>query len=177
MNEIENKINNNIFESIKHIDENGNEFWYARELMKVLGYVKWERFHNVINNSKMSCINSKNNINDHFPKIGKMVQIGSNTKRKLVDYKLSRYACYLIAQNADPRKEVVALAQTYFAIQTRRHELLQKDYESMSEIEKRFYQRSLTKKGNFSLNQTAMKAGVKNFDKFHNAGYKGLYKW
>ena len=104
-----------------------------------------------------------------------MITIAKGGKRKIPDYKLSRYACYLIAQNSDPRKETVALAQTYFAIQTRRMELFEKEYESLSEDDKRLYQRNLTKKGNYSLNQTAKKAGVKNFDKFHNEGYKGLY--
>ena len=104
-----------------------------------------------------------------------MVEIGSEAKRNIEDYKLSRYACYLIAQNADSRKKVVALAQTYFAVQTRKMELIERDYNSLSEDEKRFYQRSLTKKGNYSLNQTAKKKEVKNFDKFHNYGYKGLY--
>ncbi len=104
-----------------------------------------------------------------------MVTVGSNTKRNIIDYKLSRYACYLIVQNGDPRKNIIALGQTYFAIQTRRQELSEKDYSLLTEDEKRLYQRSLTKKGNYSLNQTAKKSGVKNFDKFHNAGYKGLY--
>ena len=104
-----------------------------------------------------------------------MVDIGSKTSRSIVDYKLSRYACYLIVQNSDPRKEVVALGQTYFAIQTRKQELTEKEYYMLTEDEKRFYQRSLTKKGNYSLNQVAKKCGVKNFDKFHNVGYKGLY--
>ena len=114
-------------------------------------------------------------VKDHFIDISKMVSIGSKTKRELNDYKLSRYACYLIAQNGDSRKKVIALAQTYFAIQTRKQELLELEYNSLTEDEKRFYQRDLTKKGNYFLNQTAKKAGVKNFDKFHNAGYKGLY--
>ena len=104
-----------------------------------------------------------------------MVEIGSNTQRKLNDYKLSRYACYLIAQNGDARKKVIALAQTYFAIQTRKQELTEQEYRNLTEGEKRLYQRNLTKKGKYSLNKTAKKAGVKNFDKFHNAGYKGLY--
>ena len=104
-----------------------------------------------------------------------MVEIGSKTQRKLQDFKLSRYACYLIAQNGDSRKKVIALAQTYFAIQTRRQELNDLEYDKLSEDEKRLYQRNLTRKGNYSLNQTAKKAGVRNFDKFHNAGYKGLY--
>ena len=98
-----------------------------------------------------------------------------NARKEISDYKLSRYACYLIVQNSDSNKEVVALGQTYFAIQTRKQELSEKEYTSLSEDEKRFYQRNSTKKGNYSLNQTAKKAGVKNFDKFHNAGYKGLY--
>ena len=103
-----------------------------------------------------------------------MVKTGDST-RKITDYKLSRYACYLIAQNADSRKKIVALAQTYFAVQTRRQELLEIEYEKLSEDQKRLYQRNLTKKGNYSLNQTAKNVGVRNFDKFHNYGYKGLY--
>ena len=174
MNELEN-INETVFESIKHFDENGNEYWYARELQKVLEYNKWENFEKVIEKAKLSCLNSNYGLQDHFPDVRKMVDIGSNTLRNIVDYKLSRYACYLIAQNGDSRKKVIGLAQTYFAIQTRKQELLEKEYNSLTEDEKRFYQRNLTKKGNYSLNQTAKKAGVKNFDKFHNAGYKGLY--
>ena len=104
-----------------------------------------------------------------------MVNIGSNTSRKIKDYKLSRYACYLIAQNADSKKKVVALAQTYFAIQTRKQELFEQNYNMLSEEEKRIFNRNLTKLGNYELNQTALKAGVRNFGKFHNAGYKGLY--
>ena len=164
-----------IFEKIKHIDENGVEYWEARELMSVLEYKKWERFLNIIKNAKIACDNSGYNVNDHFPMVGKMVQIGSNTKRKVDDYKLSRYACYLIVQNGDSRKEVIALGQTYFAVQTRKQELIEKEYNDLSEDEKRLYQRDLTRKGNHSLNITAKNSGVKNFDKFHNAGYKGLY--
>ncbi len=174
MNEL-NKYNEKIFDSIKHIDRFGNEYWYARELMGVLEYKKWERFNNVIESAKVTCEQSKYLVNDHFPEVGKMVRIGSKTERKILDYKLSRYACYLIVQNGDSRKEVIALGQTYFAIQTRKQELEEKDYNMLTEDEKRFYQRNLTKKGNHSLNMVAKNAGVKNFDKFHNAGYKGLY--
>lgn len=174
MNEIK-EYSEIIFENIKHIDEYGNEYWSARELQTALDYKKWQKFINVIENAKTSCEQSKFITDDHFTQVGKMVDIGSKTSRRIVDYKLSRYACYLIVQNSDPRKEVVALGQTYFAVQTRRQELTEKEYSMLTEEEKRFYQRSLTKKGNYSLNQAAKKAGVKNFDKFHNAGYKGLY--
>ena len=173
MNKLED--NNMLFENIKHIDDNGNEYWLARELQRILEYKQWRRFENVINKSKIACNNSNISVDDHFANVGKMVDIGSNTKRETSDYMLSRYACYLIAQNGDPRKEVIALAQTYFATQTRKQELSEKEYGELTEDEKRFYQRNLTKKGNYSLNQTAKEVEVKNFDKFHNAGYKGLY--
>ena len=117
MNEI--KINNGIFEEIKHFDEFGGEYWLARELIVTLEYKRWDKFCNVIENAKEACKNSNNLVDDHFSQVGKMVEIGSKTSRKVTDYKLSRYACYLIVQNSDPRKEVVALGQTYFAIQTR----------------------------------------------------------
>ena len=167
--------NNKSFEEIKHIDENSVEFWYARELMHILQYSNWQNFEKIIDKAKTSCKNSDVNILDHFIDISKMVQIGSGAKRKQQDYKLTRYACYLIAQNGDSRKKVIAFAQTYFAVQTRKQEITEKEYSMFTEDEKRFYQRNLTRKGNYSLNQTAKKAGVKNFDKFHNAGYKGLY--
>ena len=173
MNDLE--INYNAFENIKHTDEYGNEYWSARELQIVLDYTEWRKFEGIIAKAKESCQNSNIKVLDHFVGADKMVGIGSKTKRKIDDYKLSRYACYLIAQNGDSRKHVIAMAQTYFAIQTRRQELSDKEYSKLTEDEKRFYQRDLTKKGNYSLNQTAKNAGVKNFDKFHNAGYKGLY--
>lgn len=174
MNEIK-EYNETIFENIKHIDEYGNEYWSARELQTALDYKEWRKFKGVITKAQEACLNSEISIIDHFVGVDKMVGIGSKTSRSIEDYKLSRYACYLIVQNSDPRKEVVALGQTYFAVQTRRQELTEKEYSMLTEDEKRFYQRSLTKKGNYSLNQAAKKAGVKNFDKFHNAGYKGLY--
>ena len=177
MNKIEKSenFNNQTFEDIKHIDENGIEYWYARELQLVLNYKEWRKFEGVIQKAKESCKNSGINEFEHFVGADKMVSIGSGAKRKQRDYKLTRYACYLIAQNGDSRKKVVALAQTYFAVQTRKQEISEKEYSMLTEDEKRFYQRNLTRKGNYSLNQTAKKAGVKNFDKFHNAGYKGLY--
>ncbi len=174
MNELE-KINETIFESIKHVDDDGNEYWYARELQKVLEYTEWRKFVGVIKKAINSCKASNYVTSDHFVGADKMINLGKGGQRKVSDYKLSRYACYLIAQNGDSRKKVIALAQTYFAIQTRKHELLEQEYNNLTDDEKRFYQRDLTKKVNYSLNQTAKKAGVKNFDKFHNAGYKGLY--
>ncbi len=166
---------NQTFEDIKHIDENGKEYWYARELMKVLSYKDWRYFDSVIEKAKTACNNSEMSDNDHFVVDNKMVKIGSGAKRAQKDYKLTRYACYLIAQNANPRLKVIALAQTYFAVQTRKQEISEKEYNLLTEDEKRFYQRNLTKKGNYSLNQVAKDAGVKNFDRFHNAGYRGLY--
>ena len=174
MNEIK-EHTEKVFEDIKHIDEFGNEYWLARELMEVLEYTLWQRFSNVIKKAIDNCKNSNNNTSDHFISADKMVSIGSNTMRNITDYKLSRYACYLIVLNCDPRKKVIALAKTYFAIQTRKQELSEKEYSELSEDEKRFYQRNLTRKGNNSLNIVARNAGVKNFDNFHNAGYKGLY--
>ena len=166
---------NKSFEDIKHIDENGVEVWYARELMPILQYSNWQNFEKIIDKAKISCQNSDISVLDHFTDVNKMVQIGSGAYRKQIDYKLTRYACYLIAQNGDSRKKVIALAQTYFAVQTRKQEISEKEYSMLTEDEKRFYQRDLTRKGNYSLNQAAKKAGVKNFDKFHNSGYKGLY--
>ena len=112
---------------------------------------------------------------EHFTDVSKTIKMPKGAEKTILDYKLTRYACYLIAQNGDSRKKVIALAQTYFAIQTRKQEISEKEYSLLTEDEKRFYQRNLTRKGNYSLNQTAKNAGVKNFDKFHNSGYKGLY--
>lgn len=166
------------FEEIKHIDENGIEFWYARDLAKTLEYTDLRNFTKVMNKAMIACSNSGNIINDHFVEFNKMVQIGSNTKRKITDYKLSRYACYLIVQNADSSKKVVALGQTYFAIQTRKQELLDEEIRNLTEEEKRLKLRSQVKDGNKILSDTVYEIGArtnKEFAKFHNEGYKGLY--
>ena len=175
MEQLLNKNYTNDFESIKHTDEEGREYWYARELQKVLQYTEWRKFKGVIEKAKNSCVNSNIRISDCFVGTDKPIISGKGKREFIEDYKLTRYACYLIAQNGDSRKKVIALAQTYFAIQTRKQELTEKEYTMLTEEEKRFYQRDLTRKGNYSLNKTAKNAGVKNFDKFHNAGYKGLY--
>ena len=174
MNELEN-INETVFESIKHVDDDGNEYWYARELQYILGYNQWRSINDLIKRAKVACKESDNNIHDHFAVQRKMVDIGSNTQREVLDYKLSRYACYLIVMNGNPKKEIIALAQTYFAIQTRKQELLEEEYNSLTEDEKRLYRRRQTRDGNKILYKIAKEKGVKNFDKFTNAGYKGLY--
>ena len=174
MNELK-EYTERLFEDIKHIDENGNEFWYARELQDVLDYKKWQKFLNVIEVAKVACKQSNNLLLDHFTQVGKMIKLGKGGNRNVIDYKLSRYACYLIVMNGNSKKEIIALGQTYFAIQTRKQELSEKEYSSLTEDEKRLYQRNLTRKGNYSLNIAARNAGVKNFDRFHNSGYKGLY--
>ena len=173
MNEIK-KYAKNIFENIKHIDELKQEYWEARELQQALGYKEWRYFSSVIEKAQIACVQSNNNISSHFGVNTKIVKAGATTKT-IIDYKLSRYACYLIVQNANPKYEMVALGQTYFAVQTRRMELTDLEYEKMTEDEKRLYRRKQTSNGNYSLNRTAVKSGVKNLGEFHNAGYKGLY--
>ena len=174
MNEIK-EYNEKMFEDIKHIDKFGNEYWYARELQNILGYHQWRSINDLIERAKVACQESKYNINDHFAVQRKMIKLAKGATRNVVDYKLSRYACYLIVMNGNPKKEIIALGQTYFAIQTRKQELSEKEYNELTEEKKSLYQRNLTRKGNYSLNITAKNAGVKNFDKFHNSGYKGLY--
>ena len=173
MNNLE--INYNTFENIKHTDENGNEFWYARELSKVLEYRDWRNFKKVIDKAVISAKNSVSDKEDWVVEINKPIKTGKGKEEIIKDFKLTRYMCYLIVQNADPSKEVVALGQTYFAIQTRKQEITEQEYNSLSDDEKRFYQRKLTKQGNYTLQKVASSAGVKNMAEFHNAGYKGLY--
>ena len=175
MQEFNEKSNITTFEEIKHIDELGMEFWFARELMPILQYSKWENFKKVIEKAMVACENSGISAKNCFPDVRKPIISGKGKEELIEDYKLTRYACYLIARNGDSKKKVIALAQTYFVVQTRKQEITEKEYSMLTEDEKRFYQRNLTRKGNYSLNQAAKIAGVKNFDKFHNAGYKGLY--
>ena len=168
-------IDTTIFENIKHIDKIGNEYWKARELMLVLGYCKWGNFKKVIEKAQISCRVSGNNVCDCFADVGKSIISGKGKVDVIEDYHLNRYACYLIVQNADPRKNEIALGQTYFAIQTRKQELSEKEYNVLTEDEKRLYRRNQAKKGNYNLNKTAVNSGVKDLASFHNAGYKGLY--
>lgn len=169
--------NESVFESIRHINEYGQEFWYARELQKVLEYSQWRRFHDVIGRAKSACENSGLDTTDHFVDVGKMVDIGSGAEREIEDIALSRYACYLIVQNSDPRKEVIALGQTYFAVKTRQQELIE-DYDRLSEEQKRLAIRREMIEHNKSLAEAAQMAGViepKDYAIFQNKGYQGLY--
>ena len=143
--------------------------------MPLLEYSKWERFSNTIDNAKIACEKSGYNIEEQFPEVGKLSKRNNGANVQIKDYKLSRYACYLIVQNGDSRKKAIALGQTYFAIQTRKQELSEKEFNELSEDEKRIYLRDQAKDGNYNLNRTAVKSGVKDLARFHNAGYKGLY--
>lgn len=172
--EIEN-YNEKMFEKIKHIDDDGNEYWLARELMPLLEYSKWENFNNVIQKAVIAYKNSNNDSSYWLPEFRKPIITGKGKEESIKDYKLSRYICYLIVQNANPRKKSVALGQTYFAVQTRKMEITEEEYSELTEDEKRLHQRNLTRKGNYNLIQTAIKSGVKDLARFHNAGYKGLY--
>ena len=163
------------FESIKYTDENGVGFWYARELMITLEYSKWENFIKVINKANQSCKNSNISVFEHFPDIRKTLQMPNNAEKIIDDYRLTRYACYLIAQNGDSRKKTIALTQTYFAIQTRKQELTRQEYDKLSEDEKRLYTRENVTNKNKYLFNTARMSGVQNYGKFNNYGYKGLY--
>jgi len=160
-----------IFEQIKHVKDDGTEFWKARELYKRLGYSEYLKFIPAINKAKESCRNSSQSVLDHFAHVSEMVLIGSGAKKEIDNCHLSRYACYLIAQNGDPRKEEIALAQTYFAVQTRRQEIRDELMEDFARI----YMRSDMKEKNKKLNSTAKDAGVTRYSKFHDSGYMGLY--
>ncbi len=166
----------NRFEDIKQIREDGSEFWSARDLALALDYNKWENFSKVINRAMIACENSGHTIAYDFPEVRKIVEAGV-TKKPILDYELSRYACYLIVQNGDPRKEVIALGQTYFAIQTYRQEVAD-HFNELSEDNRRLVVRGDIKQWNQMLAETAHKAGVitnEEFAIFQNAGYMGLY--
>jgi DNA-damage-inducible protein D len=165
------KNQNTDFESIKKIDENGVEYWTARELMSLLDYTEWRNFEEVIQKAEKACINSRELPQDHFVEVNKMIKLAKNAVRNIKDYHLDRYACYLIAQNGDPKKKQIALAQTYFAIQTRAQEIQQ----NLDENEKRLKIREEVTRENKKLFSTARLSGVSNFGKFNDAGYKGLY--
>lgn len=179
MNEIEKKRHHRTFEELKKATKNGMEFWFARELQPVLDYTSWNNFKRVINKAIQACNNSGQLIENHFYGVVKMVKIGSGAEREIEDYKLSRYACYLIVQNADSYKPVIANGQTYFAIQTRRQELADDTaFQQLKEDEKRIFLRNELKKHNRQLSEAAQQAGVetgRDFAIFHNHGYKGLY--
>ena len=176
------KINNqqSVFESIKKANPSGGEFWFARELQAVIGYVKWDKFLFVIEKAQEACTNSGHKVTDHFLQAEKMIEIGKGAQRKIEDLKLSRYACYLIVQNADPAKPVVAVGQTYFAVQTRKQELIEqaKYADLKTENEKRLFLRDQLKIHNKKLAGVAKTAGVVtpiDYAIFQDHGYKGLY--
>lgn len=174
--EEQNNYTESLFESIKHINEYGEEFWYARELQIALEYKQWRRFCNVINKAKEACENSNNSVADHFADVGKMVEAGVSYK-DIGDIELSRYACYLIVQNGDPRKKVIALGQTYFAVKTRQQELIE-NFDDLTEDKKRLAIRQEMIAHNKSLAEAAQMAGVidpKDYAIFQNKGYQGLY--
>jgi DNA-damage-inducible protein D len=159
------------FEDIKKVDKNGVEYWEARELMPMLGYPVWRNGDEVIVRAIRACSNSGQDPEVHFARKDKMVKIGLDSVRKVVDYRLERYACYLIAQNGDPNKTEIALAQTYFAIQTRKQEI----FDQLSADEKRLFIRKDVADHNKKLMSTAKRAGVTKFGSFNDAGYLGLY--
>lgn len=165
------------FENIRHTNEYGQEFWYARELQQALEYSQWRRFEETIERAKTACLQSENSIEDHFANVGKMVSIGSGAQREIDDIMLSRYACYLIVMNGDPRKRIIAVGQTYFAVKTRQQELVD-NYDQLTEDQKRLAIRDEIKRHNKSLAEAAQMAGVEtslDYATFQNYGYMGLY--
>jgi len=165
------------FENIKHINEYGQEFWYARELARVLEYKDFRNFEQIIFKAMDACKNSGFDIADHFGDVTEMVEIGSKAQRGFPSYMLSRYACYLIVMNGDPRKQIIAVGQTYFAVKTRQQELVD-NYDQLTEDQKRLAIRDEIKRHNKSLAEAAQMAGVEtslDYATFQNYGYMGLY--
>ncbi|MBN8835742.1 MAG: DNA damage-inducible protein D [Sphingobacteriia bacterium] len=171
--------NDSLFENIKHTNEIGQEYWKARELFKALDYIKWDKFLNVINKAKEACKNSGFEVLDHFPRVEKLIDLPKGAKRDVGDLHLTRYACYLIVQNANPSKEIVALGQTYFAIQTRKQEIQEDEFNKLgSEDAKRIFLRKEMAEHNKKLADAAKQAGVilpQEYAIFQNHGYMGLY--
>ncbi len=171
-------IEKSAFESIKRINEIGQEYWSARELYSVLDYIKWDKFLNVVEKAKNACKNSGQDSDDHFLHVEKLIDLPKGAKRDIGDIFLSRYACYLIVQNADPSKEIVALGQTYFAVQTRKQEV-QEEFENLRSVEdKRLFLRKEMTEHNKKLADAAKTAGVIKpweYAVFQNHGYMGLY--
>jgi DNA-damage-inducible protein D len=171
------KYSEKTFEDIKHINEDGQEFWYARELQSVLGYSQWRRFSDTVERAKLACKNSGFDVGEHFADVGKSLPMPKGGFRILDDVMLSRYACYLIVMNGDPRKEVIAIGQTYFAVKTRQQELIE-NYEELTEEQKRIAIRNEMKRHNSALADAAHGAGVVepiDYAIFQNYGYMGLY--
>lgn len=171
------KYSEQTFESIKHINEYGEEYWLARELQPVLEYVQWRNFADAVERAKLACKNSGFSIEDHFADVSKTIEMPKGAHKDIPDYMLSRYACYLIVMNGDPRKEVIAIGQTYFAVKTRQQELID-NYEQLSEDQKRLAIRNEMIAHNKSLAEAAQMAGVvdpRDYAIFQNKGYQGLY--
>ncbi|MCD8040639.1 MAG: DNA damage-inducible protein D [Clostridia bacterium] len=191
MNELELK-QKKLFDELKHIDEYGNEYWLARELQVALQYAKWENFHKVIKTAQIACKISKQEVTDHFTEVKKIVEmpdggasnhsagfpdVRKTRSKAIIDYRLTRYACYLIVMNGDPRKEVISWGQTYFAVKTRQQELAEL-YDRLSEDEKRLFIRGDIRQKNMLLAEAAHRAGIitsLEYATFQNAGYRGLY--
>lgn len=169
----------NIFESIKQTTETGVEFWSARDFQQILEYTEWRNFHRVVEKAMTACETAGHSISDHFVEFNKMVIIGSGAMREQQDFQLSRYACYLIVQNGDPTKPVIASGQTYFAIQTRRQEIAdEQNFSALSEERQRLYLRQQLREHNSELAAAAEQAGIDSpleYAIFQNHGYKGLY--
>src|SRR6266704_462359 len=167
------------FESIKRETEEGTEYWSARDLAKILGYTEYGKFKNAIKKAEIACENSDQEVADHFAHVGDMIEVGKGAKRRFEDVHLSRYACYLLVENSDPSKPIVALGQAYFAVQTRRQEIADElELTALPEDQKRIILRSMLATFNVRLQEPAQQAGVvepSDFAMFYDHGYMGLY--
>lgn len=171
------KYSEETFESIKHVNEFGQEYWLSRELQPILDYAQWRNFNEAIDRAKLACANSGFDPSNHFAEVSKTIQMPKNASKEIPDFMLSRYACYLIVMNGDPRKEVIAVGQSYFAVKTRQQELID-NYEELSEDQKRLAIRNEMIAHNKSLAEAAQMAGIidpKDYAIFQNKGYQGLY--